>query len=47
MPKNPARTRDELLLALDLYPAGQHRRPGHDHPEVIALSRLLIGANKT
>lgn len=38
---NPAWTRDELILALDLYFRLRSVHPSHKHPEVIALSALL------
>lgn len=39
MPSNPPWTRDELILALDLYKRQGQRDPGH--PEVVALSSFL------
>jgi len=39
MPRNPPWTRDELILALDLY--FRHRPSSQEDPEVIALSDLL------
>jgi len=39
--RNPGWTRDELILALDLYFKQRPLRISHHHPEVIALSELL------
>lgn len=39
--KNPPWTRDELILALDLYFREPDARVSEDHPEVIELSKLL------
>jgi hypothetical protein len=39
--RNPAWTRDELLLALDLYLRFRSAPPGKDGPEVAQLSALL------
>ncbi|WP_420030654.1 HNH endonuclease [Pseudomonas oryzihabitans] len=38
---NPAWTRDELILALDLYLKHRDSLPSKNHPEVKALSQLL------
>ncbi|MFZ4968766.1 HNH endonuclease [Pseudomonas sp. Mn2068] len=38
---NPAWSRDELVLALDLYLRHRTKLPGKDHPEVQALSQSL------
>ncbi|WP_240500647.1 HNH endonuclease [Pseudomonas putida] len=49
---NPAWTRDELILALDLYLRHRNSLPNKTHPEVRALSQLLgqignaLGLNK-
>lgn len=49
---NPAWTRDELILALDLYLKHRGSPPSKNHPEVQALSQLLgqigntLGLNK-
>lgn len=40
-PRNPPWTRDELILALDLYLRHRPNFPGPKHPEVVELSRLL------
>ena len=37
--RNPNWTRDELILALELY--SRHPSPGQHHPEVVQLSREL------
>lgn len=39
--RNPPWSRDELILALDLYHRYGGRDPGDTHPDVIALSALL------
>lgn len=39
--RNPAWTRDELILALDLYLKNRHSPSSKRHPEVQALSQLL------
>jgi 5-methylcytosine-specific restriction protein A len=39
--RNPPWSRDELILALDLYHKHRGRDPGESHPDVIALSSLL------
>ncbi|MEP9397614.1 HNH endonuclease [Mesorhizobium sp. KR2-14] len=39
--KNPLWTRDQLILALDLYVRHDGRDPGANHPEVIEISALL------
>ena len=39
--KSPAWTREELILALDLYLDFEGRLPGPSNPQVIALSRVL------
>lgn len=39
--RNPPWSRDELILALDLYYRHGGRDPGDTHPDVIALSALL------
>lgn len=44
---NPAWTRDELILALDLYLRHRDSLPSKHHPEVQALSRLLGRIGKT
>jgi 5-methylcytosine-specific restriction enzyme A len=41
MTRNPAWTRDELILALDLYMKGGRKQLEVQHPDVIALSALL------
>lgn len=41
MPHNPNWTRDELILALDLYFRIDPARVSSDHPDVVALSGLL------
>jgi len=41
MPKNPNWTRDELLLALDLYLRCDRKQLDADHPDIIELSKLL------
>ncbi len=41
MPRNPNWTRDELILALDLYFKYAPAIPDRDHPEVVELSKLL------
>jgi 5-methylcytosine-specific restriction protein A len=41
MAKNPPWTRDELILALDLYFRVGRKQVDPPHPEVIALSTLL------
>lgn len=43
--RNPAWTRDELILALDLYLRYRPLTPPQDHPEVSALSKLLNSLN--
>ena len=40
-PRNPVWSRDELILALDLYMRHRPSFPDDRHPEVIELSRLL------
>jgi 5-methylcytosine-specific restriction protein A len=44
---NPAWTRDELILALDLYLKHRDSLPTKRHPEVQALSQLLGQIGKT
>jgi predicted HNH restriction endonuclease len=39
--RNPPWSRDELILALDLYMRHRASPPGKTHPEVVQLSRLL------
>jgi 5-methylcytosine-specific restriction enzyme A len=39
--RNPSWTRDELILALDLYIRSGHRVLAEDHADVLALSELL------
>ena len=39
--RNPPWSRDELILALDLYRRHDGRDPGDTHPDVVALSALL------
>lgn len=39
--RNPSWSRDELILALDLYNRHNGRDPGGTHPDVVALSALL------
>jgi 5-methylcytosine-specific restriction enzyme A len=39
--RNPIWSRDELILALDLYMRHQASLPDNRHPEVVELSRLL------
>ena len=41
MPRNPTWSRDELILALDLYMRHRERLPDSDNSEVIELSRVL------
>lgn len=41
MPRNPAWTRDELILALELYFRVSPSRTSGKNPEIIALSQLL------
>lgn len=41
MPRNPPWTREELILALDLYFRVGRKHEGPRHPEVIKLSQLL------
>ena len=41
MPKNPHWTRDELILALDLYFRVSPRHTSEKNPEIVALSQLL------
>jgi 5-methylcytosine-specific restriction enzyme A len=41
VPRNPPWTRDELILALDLYLQLDRRLPSPTDPEVVALSALL------
>jgi 5-methylcytosine-specific restriction protein A len=40
-PRNPPWTRDELILALDLYMRHRGSPPGRTHPEVLDLSNYL------
>jgi 5-methylcytosine-specific restriction protein A len=41
MARNPTWSRDELILALDLYMHHRERLPDSDDPEVVELSRVL------
>jgi len=41
MPRNPTWTRDELILALDLYFQINPVHTSEQHPRILALSRLL------
>lgn len=41
MPRNPAWTRDELILALALYLQVDPNHTSEQHPKILALSRLL------
>lgn len=41
MARNPTWSRDELILALDLYMCHRERLPDSDDPEVVELSRAL------
>lgn len=41
MARNPTWSRDELILALDLYIRHRERLPDSDDPEVVELSRAL------
>ena len=41
MARNPTWSRDELILALDLYMRHRERLPDSDDPEVVELSRAL------
>jgi 5-methylcytosine-specific restriction enzyme A len=41
MVRNPAWTRDELILALELYMRHRDRLPDSDHPEILELSETL------
>jgi 5-methylcytosine-specific restriction enzyme A len=41
MARNPTWSRDELILALDLYMRYRERLPDNDDPQVIELSRAL------
>ena len=41
VPRNPPWSRDELILALDLYFRVRPSQPSKDHPEIIALSQVL------
>ncbi len=41
VPKNPPWTRDELILALDLYFKVDPIHTSEKHPEILALSKLL------
>jgi len=45
--RNPPWTRDELILALDLYMRHRSSPPGKTHAEVIALSNLLNVIGRT
>ena len=40
-PRNPVWSRDELILALDLYVRHRPSQPGPRHTDVAALSNLL------
>lgn len=39
--RNPAWSRDELILALDLYVRSGERIPGHGSSEILELSETL------
>ena len=41
MPRNPTWTRDELILALDLYLRNRERLPDSDDAEIVELSQPL------
>jgi 5-methylcytosine-specific restriction enzyme A len=41
MARNPTWTRDELILALDLYMRHRERLPDSDDPEILELSKTL------
>lgn len=41
MTRNPNWSRDELILAFELYMARRDSLPPHDGPEIVALSELL------
>jgi len=41
MIRNPTWSRDELILALDLYMLHRERLPDSDAPEIVELSRVL------
>jgi hypothetical protein len=41
MPRNPTWTRDELILALELYLRHRERLPDSDDVEIVELSRTL------
>jgi 5-methylcytosine-specific restriction protein A len=41
MPRNPKWTRDELILALDLYFRVNPLHTSENNPEIISLSKLL------
>jgi len=41
MVRNPAWTRDELILALELYMRHRDRLPDSDHLEIAELSQTL------
>ena len=41
MPRNPTWTRDELILALELYLRHRERLPDSDDAEIIELSQTL------
>jgi 5-methylcytosine-specific restriction protein A len=41
MPRNPTWTRDELILALDLYLRNRERLPDSDDAEIVELSQTL------
>jgi 5-methylcytosine-specific restriction protein A len=45
--RNPAWTRDELILALDLYVRHQGNPPGKDSEEIVGLSRVLNGMGQS
>ena len=42
MARNPPWSRDELLLALDLYLRHRKNIPSQDHEEVVRLSKELV-----
>ncbi|MDF2809227.1 MAG: endonuclease [Microvirga sp.] len=45
-PRNPNWTRDELILALDLYLRHRQRLPDQTHPDVVELSEALRRLNR-
>jgi hypothetical protein len=44
MARNPTWSRDELILALDLYLRHRERLPDSDDAEIVELSRRLCNA---